>query len=64
MRHGNLNAPFPENLSDPMHAETATMRFQNLVLALSQRINLRLLAVAAAFRAAGDLKKILGTDLR
>jgi hypothetical protein len=44
-----------------MHAETATMRLQDLFLILSQRIDLGLLPVAAAFRAARDLKKILGS---
>jgi hypothetical protein len=27
MRHGDVNTPFPENLHDPMHAETATVSF-------------------------------------
>jgi hypothetical protein len=61
MRHGNVNAPFPENLRDPMHAETATMRFQDLFLILSQCVDLGLLAITAAFSAAGDLKQILGS---
>jgi hypothetical protein len=30
MGHGNIDPAFPENLRDPMHAETATMRFQDL----------------------------------
>src|SRR5580692_1699414 len=28
MGNRNVNAPFPENLRDPVHAETATMRLQ------------------------------------
>jgi hypothetical protein len=33
MRGGNIHIPFPENLRDPMDAETAEMRLQNLLLA-------------------------------
>jgi hypothetical protein len=61
MGHGNVNAPFPENLSDPMDGEPATMRLQDLFLILPQSVDLGLLAVAAAFRAARYLKKILGS---
>jgi hypothetical protein len=61
MGHGNVDTPFPENLRDPMHAETATMRLQDLFLILPQCVDLGLLAITAAFRAAGDLKKILGS---
>ena len=32
MEHGNVNAAPPENLGDPMHAEPATMRLQDLFL--------------------------------
>jgi hypothetical protein len=55
MRHGDVNTPLPENLRDPMHAETAAVRLQDLFLILSQRIDLGLLAVAAAFRGTCDL---------
>jgi hypothetical protein len=61
MGHGDVNAPFPENLRDPMDAEPAAMRLQDLFLILSQCVDLGLLAVAAAFRSARDLKKILGS---
>jgi hypothetical protein len=61
MRHGNVHTPFPENLRDPMHAETATVRLQDLFLILPQRVDLGLLSIASAFRAARDLKKILGS---
>jgi hypothetical protein len=36
-------------------------RFQDLFLILSQGVDLGLLAITAAFRAARDLKKILGS---
>jgi len=61
MRHGNVNATFSENLRDPMDAETATMRFQDLFLVLPQRFNLGLFTVATPVRIARDLKKILGS---
>src|SRR5260370_40598309 len=61
MRHGNINTPFPENLSDPVHGEAATMRLQDLFLVLSQCVDLGLLSITAAFRAARDLKKIFGS---
>jgi hypothetical protein len=61
MRHGNVNAPFPENLRDPMNAQPTTMRLQNLFLILPQCVDLGLLSVAAAFRSARDLEKILGS---
>ena len=48
MGHGNVNTPFPENLRDPMHAEPATMRLQDLFLILSQSVDLGLLAITAA----------------
>ena len=61
MRPGNVNTPFPENLRDPVDAETAAMRLQDLFLILSQCVDLGLLSITAAFRAARDLKKILGS---
>jgi hypothetical protein len=61
VRHGDVNAPLPENLRDPVDAKAATMRFQDLFLVLPQGVDLGLLAITAAFRAAGDLKKILGS---
>jgi hypothetical protein len=59
--YGDVNTPFPENLRDPMHAESAAVSFQDLFLILSQGVDLGLLPVTAAFRAARDLKKILGS---
>ena len=61
MGNGNVNTPFPENLRDPMDAEPAAVRFQDLFLILSQCVDLGLLSITAAFRAARDLKKILGS---
>jgi hypothetical protein len=61
MGNRDVNTPFPENLRDPMNAETATVRLQDLFLILSQGVDLGLPAITAAFRAAGDLKKILGS---
>ena len=61
MGHGNVNAPFPENLRDPVDAEPAAMRLQDLFLILSQRVDLGLLSITAAFGAVRDLKKILGS---
>jgi hypothetical protein len=58
MGNRDVNAPFPENLRDPMDAETATMRFQDLVLVLPQSVDLGLLPITAAFGAARNLKKI------
>jgi hypothetical protein len=63
----------PEPVSGPItnHLSSITshgrdsglaMRFQNLFLILPQCVDLGLLPVAAAFRAACDLKKILGSD--
>ena len=34
MGNRDVNAPFPENLRDPMHGETTTVRLQDLVLIL------------------------------
>jgi hypothetical protein len=42
MLGGNINIPFPENLRDPMNAEPTAMCFEDLVLILSQRIDLGL----------------------
>ena len=61
MRHGNVHTAFPENLRDAVDAEPTTVRFQDLFLILSQRVDLGLLSVTAAFRSARDLKKILGS---
>jgi hypothetical protein len=61
MGYGNVNTALPENLRDPMDAETATMRLQDLFLILSQGVDLGLLTITAAFRAPRDLKEILGS---
>ena len=61
MGHRDIHPAFPENLRDPVDAEAAAMRLQDLFLVLSQCIDLGLLAVAAAFGSARDLKKILGS---
>jgi len=61
MGHGDVHTPFPENLRDAMDAQSAAVRLQDLFLILSQCIDLGLLSITAAFRAAGDLKKILGS---
>jgi len=42
MGHGNVHAALPENLRDPVHAETTTMRLQDLFLILSQCVDLGL----------------------
>src|SRR5258708_1586658 len=55
MRHGNVNTALPENLRDPVDAESAAVRFQDLFLILSQCVNLGLLSITAAFRATRDL---------
>jgi hypothetical protein len=47
--------------SDHGRASGLTVRLQNLILILSQCIDLGLLAVTAPFRAARHLKKILGS---
>ena len=61
MGHGDVSAAFRENLRDPMDAQPATMRLQDLFLILSQCIDLGLLPITAAFRAAGDFEKILSS---
>jgi hypothetical protein len=61
MGHGNVNSPCPENLRDPMHTEPAAVGFQDLFLILSQGVDLGLLSITAAFRAARHLKEILGS---
>jgi hypothetical protein len=43
MGYGDVHAAFPENLRDPMHAETAAVSFQDLFLILSQCVDLGLL---------------------
>jgi hypothetical protein len=45
----------------PLTAAPAVQRFQDLFLILSQRVDLGLLSITAAFRAPGDLKEILGS---
>ena len=66
MRHGNVDTALPENLCDPMHAQPAAVRLQDLFLILPQCVDLGLLAITAAFRAAGDFEKILrsGFEIR
>ena len=61
MNFGDVDAPFPENLCDPMNVEPMAMGFEDLWLVLSQGVHLGLLAVTAAFGAAGNLKKILSS---
>jgi hypothetical protein len=61
MGNRDVDTPFPENLCDPMHAEAATMRLQDLFLVFSQCVDLGLFPIAAAFGAPGDLKEILGS---
>jgi hypothetical protein len=61
MGNRDVNAPFPENLRDPVDAEPTAMCFEDLVLILSQSVDLGLLSITAAFRAARHLKKILGS---
>jgi hypothetical protein len=55
MGHGDVDAPFPENLRDPMDAQSASVRLQDLFLILSQCVDLGLLAITTAFRASRDL---------
>ena len=61
MGNGDVNTPFPENLRDPVDAETAAVSLQDLFLILPQSVDLGLLSITAAFSAARDLKKILGS---
>jgi hypothetical protein len=61
MGNRDINTPLSKNLRDPVDAQPATMRLQNLFLILSQSVDLGLLAITAAFRAARDLKKIFGS---
>ena len=62
MGYGDFDITLPENLRNTMDGEAVAVSFQDLFLALSQRADLRLFAVAAApFRAASDLKKISST---
>jgi hypothetical protein len=55
MRHGNVDTPLPKNLRDPVDAEPATMRLQDLFLVLSQGVDLGLLSITSAFRPTRDL---------
>jgi hypothetical protein len=57
----DIDIPFPENLGDPMNAQPAAVRFQDLFLVLSQCVDLGLLSITAAFRSARHLKKIFGS---
>jgi len=45
MGHGNVNAPFPENLRDPMHAEATAVRLQDLFLILRATLTGRFVLV-------------------
>ena len=56
-----LYSSLPENLSDPMDADPAAVRFQDLFLAFPQSIDLGRLTVAAAFRAARKFDQISGS---
>jgi hypothetical protein len=48
MGDGNINAPFPENLRDPVDGDPAAMRFQDLFFILPQGVDLGLFAVVPA----------------
>ena len=61
MGNRDVNTAFPENLRDPVDTEATAMCFEDLVLILSQCVDLGLLSITAAFSAARDLKKILGS---
>ena len=61
MLRGDIDIPFPENLGDPVNADPASMRFQDLVLAFPQSVDLGRFAVPAAFRAARELDQISGS---
>ena len=75
MGNRDVDAPFPENLRNPMHAETATMRLQDLFLILrataqgasfssssssSNPTSVAPSGIAPTYRV-GHLKKILGS---
>jgi hypothetical protein len=57
----DVDIPFPENLRDPVDTHPAAVSFQDFFLILSQSVDLGLLSITAAFRAARNLKKILGS---
>lgn len=61
MLGGDIDIPFSENLRDPVNADPAPMRFQDLRLELSQGFDLGRFAVSAAFRAARKLDQISGS---
>jgi hypothetical protein len=61
MLGGNVDIPFPENLCDPVNTDPAPVRFQDLVLATSQRVDLGRFAVPAAFRAPREFDQISGS---
>jgi hypothetical protein len=48
---------FPENLRDPMNADSASVGFEDLALVFSQSVDLGRFAVPAALRAARALEK-------
>src|SRR5260221_8177232 len=50
MGNRDVDTPFPENLRDPMHAQSAAMRLQDLFLILSQCVDLGLFTITAAFK--------------
>ena len=58
MLGGDIDIPFPENLRDPVNADPAAVRFEDLFLAFSQGIDLGRFPVPASFRAARDLDQI------
>jgi hypothetical protein len=61
MGYGDVNTAFPENLRDPTDGDPAAIRFQDLFLAFSERVDLGLFAVlASGVRTASDLAKISG----
>src|SRR5258708_10495723 len=53
MGNRDVDTPFPENLRDPMHAQSAAMRLQDLFLILSQCVDLGLFTITAAFKSCG-----------
>ena len=61
MEHRDVNTALPENLRDRMDAGRLSGAPPRSRPYTAQSVDLGLLAVAAAFRAAGDLKKILGS---
>jgi hypothetical protein len=57
----SLRPDYQSRITSHGRASGLAMRLQDLFLILSQRIDLGLLSVAAAFRAARDFEKILGS---